>query len=33
MSLFADDREVPADAIGSVQVELSGLELRRPHRC
>lgn len=30
MSLFPDDREVPADAIDSVQVKLSGLELRRP---
>src|SRR5438874_11204307 len=30
MSLFPDDREVPADAIDSVQVRLSGLELRRP---
>jgi transposase len=32
MSLFPDDREVPADAIDSVQVKLSGLELRRPRR-
>ena len=30
MSLFPDDREVPADALDSVQVQLSGLELRRP---
>src|SRR3954470_21800080 len=30
MSLFPDDREVPADAINSVQVRLSGLELKRP---
>jgi transposase len=30
MSLFPDDREVPADALDSVQVKLSGLELRRP---
>src|SRR5215468_10919339 len=30
MSLFPDDREVPADAIDSVQVRLSGLELKRP---
>lgn len=30
MSLFPEDREVPADAIDSVQVKLSGLELRRP---
>jgi transposase len=29
MSLFPDDREVPADALDSVQVKLSGLELRR----
>src|SRR5882762_6953383 len=30
MSLFPDDREVPSDALDSVQVRLSGLELRRP---
>ena len=30
MSLFPDDRELPADAINSVQVRLSGLELKRP---
>src|SRR4051794_28491750 len=30
MSLFPDDGEVPADAIDSVQVRLSGLELKRP---
>ena len=30
MSLFPDDRELPADAVDSVQVHLSGLELRRP---
>jgi transposase len=30
MSLFPDDREVPADVLDSVQVRLSGLELRRP---
>ena len=30
MSLFPDDREFPADAMDSVQVRLSGLELRRP---
>ena len=30
MSLFPDDRELPADALDSVQVKLSGLELRRP---
>jgi len=30
MSLFPDDREIPANAVDSVQVRLSGLELRRP---
>jgi len=30
MSLFPDDRELPVDALDSVQVQLSGLELRRP---
>jgi transposase len=30
MSLFPDDREAPADALDSVQVKRSGLELRRP---
>jgi transposase len=30
MSLFPDDREIPAGAIDSMQVRLSGLELRRP---
>src|SRR2546427_11947539 len=30
LSLFPDDREVPPDAVDSVQVKLSGLELRRP---
>src|ERR1035437_9068138 len=30
MSLFPEDREIPADAADSVQVRLSGLELRRP---
>jgi transposase len=30
MSLFPDDREIPADALDSAQVKLSGLELRRP---
>jgi transposase len=30
MSLFPDDQEVPADALDSVQVKLSGLELRHP---
>ena len=30
LSLFPDDREIPADAVDSVQVKLSSLELRRP---
>jgi transposase len=30
MSLFPDDQAIPADAVDSVQVRLSGLELRRP---
>src|SRR4051812_39129028 len=30
LSLFPDDREIPPDAMNSVQVKLSGLELRRP---
>jgi transposase len=30
LSLFPDDREVPADAVDSIQVKLGGLELRRP---
>src|SRR6204780_1468481 len=30
MSLFPDDREIPSDAMDSMQVRLSGLELRRP---
>jgi hypothetical protein len=30
MSLFPDDRELPGDALDSVQVRLRGLELRRP---
>jgi transposase len=30
ISLFPDDREIPADAVDSVPVKLSGLELRRP---
>jgi transposase len=30
LSLFPDDRELPGDAIDSVQVRLSGLELKRP---
>jgi transposase len=30
MSLFPEDREVPVDALDSIQVKLSGLELRRP---
>jgi transposase len=32
LSLFPDDREIPADAVDSLQVKLSGLELRRPRR-
>src|SRR6202163_410235 len=30
MSLSPDDREIPADALDSAQIKLSGLELRRP---
>lgn len=30
MSLFPEDRELPPDAVNSIQVRLSGLELRRP---
>jgi len=30
LSLFPHDREVPADVLDSIQVKLSGLELRRP---
>jgi len=30
LSLFPDDRELPADAIDALQVKLGGLELRRP---
>jgi hypothetical protein len=30
LSLFPDDREIPADAVDSLQVKRSGLELRRP---
>jgi transposase len=30
LSLFPDDREVPTDVLDSIQVKLSGLELRRP---
>ena len=30
MSLFPDDRPIPADAIDSIQVRLSELELRHP---
>ena len=30
MSLFPEDREIPVGALDSVQVRLSGLELRRP---
>jgi transposase len=30
LSLFPDDREIPTDAVDTLQVKLSGLELRRP---
>jgi transposase len=30
LSLFPDDREIPGDAVDSLQVKVSGLELRRP---
>jgi transposase len=30
LSLFPDDREIPSDALDSMAVKLSGLELRRP---
>ena len=30
LSLFPEDRELPDDSIDSVQVRLSGLELKRP---
>jgi hypothetical protein len=30
LSLFPDDREIPADAVDSPQMKMSGLELRRP---
>src|SRR5271167_3050143 len=30
LSLFPDDREIPADAVDTLQVKLSGLELRCP---
>ena len=30
LSLFPDDREIPADAVDTLQVKMSGLELRRP---
>ncbi len=30
LSLFADDRTLPEDPVDSIQVRLSGLELRRP---
>ena len=30
LSLFPDDREIPTDAVDSLQVKLSGLELRSP---
>ena len=30
LSLFPEDRELPAEAVDSIQVRLSGLELRHP---
>ena len=30
LSLFPNDRDIPADAVDSLQVKMSGLELRRP---
>src|SRR5205809_2453523 len=30
LNLFPDDREIPADAVDTLQVKLSGLELRHP---
>ncbi len=30
LSLFPEDRPLPADAVDGLQVKLSGLELRRP---
>ena len=30
LSLFPEDREIPADSVDSLQVTLSGLEMRRP---
>lgn len=30
VGLFPEDREIPADTVDSVQVRLSGLQLRRP---
>jgi len=32
LSLFPEDREIPEDAVDSLQVRLSGLALRRPRR-
>ena len=32
VSLFPEDRALPADAVDAIQVKLSGLELRRPRR-
>lgn len=32
LSLFPEDREIPADAVDAVQVKLSAMELRRPER-
>ena len=30
LSLFPDDRDLPNDAVDSIQVKLSGMQLRRP---
>lgn len=30
LSVFPDDREVPAEAVDSIQVKLSEMELRHP---
>ena len=30
LSLFPEDREIPSDALDSLQLKVSGLELRRP---
>ena len=33
LSLFPEDREIPADALDGVQVKLAEMELRRPRAC